>query len=903
MQKVDRLVFSPEVPPDLEHASQIREEAFDWLDAHYPGVQSFTTGAVLGMAGERGRRWLIARLRARGIGNEEELSLPATADTLTVLFLRSKGVKFREAVDAVVGGAEPSQSREPRYGGVWNRLIEIALKRLRRRLTGRLLGAAVFSLLREEKDHPNCLIIVKHHGLDGGETPPSEPADARHDYVYRTVLERPAPSCWVLSPFREVLFLDPDQLPTRAEVTSRNFVGLRVQTEREVYELLLGTMNPASVSPDGSTLEFVGRILDIVFLDFEQFLRAQSSARLETATVPGLSDSDDIQLWLITQLLQTIYPGSLCEISESSPPSSAARVLASSVAKPWEPSLWDPPEPLRMLSGYSGRIGVPLVVESVEEPWTSLIESVEPEMRYLASRSSDGDDSPGYSAIALPIALTSGDSIGAFYMLLPRIEARRLDVEVRVLTVFSRIIGEIIERQRAAMHTANVSSDIATSGVLKPEQFGAALLDLLNQKADVLGETGQLRQDVRLPFLLLSAHSDPDDLDPAVSERLKEWLVETLRHLEWRSFIRSRLLDATGDIGAESFIGEVPGVGMMIALNRLVSKDELDRIRNAFPTTINRISPTNSPVKLVVYVLDVPGQRILDAAQKQGMQRLADDVMSWAFEVATVVDDVSQSYILAHEQGEWDAALRRVRKALRKEGGRTNAYLRRLAAECSFSLGEWPSALKYAQEAATLDRREMGSGLVRSLCLEGDARLCLGDPVRAWDLYTEAASRGPSHPLPRSYRGQALLLMARLLHVFEDEQRRANGPDGVDTERIDAVLDTLVNGAMEDLTSAADLLDRWGLIPESYQYRNFHLVPTLMGQGAGHLLNRSPGPAASRFQSARRSFPKDDLFFREFLFAKCWEQGLHRHYGALLLSDEWAPLRDRLDEAFGKPPG
>ena len=196
----------------------------------------------------------------------------------------------------------------------------------------------------------------------------------------------------------------------------------------------------------------------------------------------------------------------------------------------------------------------------------------------------------------------------------------------------------------------------------------------------------------------------------------------------------------------------------------------------------------------------------------------------------------------------------------------------------------------------------MGSGLVRSLCLEGDARLCLGDPVRAWDLYTEAASRGPSHPLPRSYRGQALLLMARLLHVFEDEQRRAKGPDGVDTERIDAVLGTLVNGAMEDLTSAADLLDRWGLIPESYQYRNFHLVPTLMGQGAGYLLNRSPGPAASRLQSARRSFPNDDLFFREFLFAKCWEQGLHRHYGALLLSDEWTPLRDRLHEAFGEPP-
>jgi tetratricopeptide (TPR) repeat protein len=362
------------------------------------------------------------------------------------------------------------------------------------------------------------------------------------------------------------------------------------------------------------------------------------------------------------------------------------------------------------------------------------------------------------------------------------------------------------------------------------------------------------------------------------------------------------LPEAAGDFGEGSFIGELPGVGMIIALDKLVSKDELDRIRNAFPTRINRVSPTNSPVKLVVYVLDVPAQRILDAAGNQDLPALADDVESWGFDVATVVDDVSQSYILAHEQGEWDAALRRVRKALRKEGGRTNAYLRRIAAHCSFSLGDWPSALKYAREAVTLDRRELGSGLVRSLCQEGDAYLCLGDPVRAWDLYSEAAAQAPTHPLPRSYRGQALLLMARLLRVYEDEHRRAEGADFDEAGQVDVVLNTLANGAMEDLTSAADLLDRWGLIPESYQYRNFHLVPTLLGQGTGYLITRSPGPAASRLQSARRSFPKDDLFFREFLFAKCWEQGLHRRYGKLLLGDQWAPLRDRLHEAFGEPP-
>ena len=145
------------------------------------------------------------------------------------------------------------------------------------------------------------------------------------------------------------------------------------------------------------------------------------------------------------------------------------------------------------------------------------------------------------------------------------------------------------------------------------------------------------------------------------------------------------------------------------------------------------------------------------------------------------------------------------------------------------------------------------------------------------------------------------MLMARLLHEFENERSR-NGPlEAAEAEAIDSTLATLVDGALEDLTSAADLLDRWGLIPESYQYRNFHLVPTLLAQGLGHLLARSPGPAATRFQSAHRSFPKDDLFFREYLFAKCWEQGLHRRYAELMLGDEWAPLRDRLHEAFGEP--
>ena len=560
MQQSTSNVFSPEVPSDVEHASEIRGEAFDWLDAHYPGAMSFTTGDVLRMAGEHERRWLIPRLRKHGIGEPKTFSAPATADALTVLFLRSKGVKFRDAVDAVVGPEQKLGPSEPRYDGVWNRLIGIALKRLRRRVTARLIGSAVFSLLRQRKDHPNCLVIVKSLGNDDSVAPHDEGDVVDQDYVYKPILERPAPFCWVLSPFREVLFLDRDQLPTRSEVMARRFVRLRVRTEREVYELLLGTVNQASVAPDSAALLFIGRILDIVYLDFEEFLRGQSSRRFEAASVPELSSSDDLQLWLITQMMDTVYPGSLNEVREASHSSQVSRVLASSVAKPWETSPWDSPNNLEMFSGYTSRTGVPFVAEKVQHPWTTVIDSVEPEMRFLRSQASDGSKSLDFSAMALPIVSSSGDPVGSLYMLMPRLEATRLDVEVRILTVFSRIVGEIIERQRAAVYTADVSSSIVTSNVLDQQQFRAALLDLLRQTAIDIGQSANLQRDMRLPFLLLSAHSpDPDEYDPAISDPLRNWLVETLRHLEWRSFVRSHWPGAPKDFGAASFIGELAG--------------------------------------------------------------------------------------------------------------------------------------------------------------------------------------------------------------------------------------------------------------------------------------------------------------------------------------------------------
>jgi hypothetical protein len=895
-------VFSPAIPPDIEHASLVREEALDWLERNQPGVHEFRSGDVLRMAGEQQRRWLITRLREKGIGDNELFSLPDTADALTVLYLRSCGVKFREAINAVAGDGIRSKSQEPRYGGVWNRLIDVGLKRLRQHLTARLLASGLSSLLTDTADHPNSMVIVRQLGQV--ESPRSDETgttdEVNHDYAYRTILDRPGPSCWVLSPFREVLFLDVDQLPTRSEITSRHFSKLTIRTDREVYELLVGTITSTSLQTDEPTIKFVGRILDIVYLDFEEFLNDRSSQTLETTSVPRPNSSDDLRLWLITQLLDVSYPGSLSEIIETSTSSETGEVLASSAVKPWEPALWDPPKTLGMLTGYASRIGVPLVVERVEEPWSSLIESVEPEIRFLERTYIDIGPNRAYSAATLPIYSSPGECIGALYMLMPSVRGDQLKVEVRVLTVISSIVGEIIERQRAATHSANVSVNITTSKVLDQAQFKDALLAAFERTSAELANTDSFPEDVRLPFLLLSADApNPDNADPVDASKLKKWLIETLDHLEWRSFVRSHWNEAPDDLLERSFIGELPGAGILIAIDKLVSKDDLDRLRANFPTTINRTVPTNSPVKFVAWVLDVPAQRIQNSAAADGLADLASEVEQWALDVAKVVDDVAQSHYLAHREGQWDAALRRVRRGLRKESGKKNGYLYRLAAECSFSLGDWPGALKYARSGVMLSAGELGSGLVRSQCQEADAHICLRDPIKAWDLYSEAANTSPSHPLPRYYRGQALLLIARLLREYEGEGNRDGSIHETEKESINDAVERLVNGALEDLTSAADLLERWGLIPDTYQYRNFHLVPTLLGQGVGYLLTRSPGPAASRLQSAHRAFPKDDMFFREFLFAKCFEQGVHRQYGALLKSPDWDPFNKRLVETFG----
>ena len=902
MSRENTPVFSPEIPPDLDHASLIREEALDWLETTHGGTVSFSTGEVLRMGGETGRRWLISRLRGHNIGNEVEFSIPDTADALAVLFLRSKGVKFRDAVKAVIGVKEaPSPNYyERKHSGLWNRLINSNLDRLRRRIPPRLLSAIVAVVLPNAKYHSNCLIIVRQYGKQNKVTRSEIAERVNHDYVYRAIIERPAPICAVISPSREALFLARDQLPARSEVVSRSFICLRVSTEIKNYEILLGTMTPLSVHSTQLDIPFIGRILDIIFIHFEEFLKYQSSSRLEASVEPEAGSTSDLQLWLVAQFLSSLYPDSLCEINEVSVTARISKVLASSAARPWELTPWEPIKNFEVFSGYSSLTGIPLVIERVEYPLTLSMGSVEPEIRFLKSRSQQTPSSKSFSAVALPITSSSGKSIGSLYMLAKRLDKDMIDIEVRILSIFARIAGEIIERERTATYSAQVAEEIVSTIILQEDQFKSEVQELLDQKANEINEQPQYNRDIRLPFLLLSAYDpDPDEFDPAISKPLRNWLISTLRHIEWHSFLRVHLGSFT-DFNANTFIGEVPEVGMMLALGELVSKDNLDRIRGAFPAVINQISLSNLPVKLIAWVLDIPAQRILEAFNNNTIPDLANEIVRWASEVTSLVDDVAQSALLAHEYGEWDAALHKIRQALNKPGGSSNAYLRRLAADCCFSLGDWPGALKYSLEAVKLSVQELGSGLVRSLCLLGDAYLCAGKPLEAWDSYTEASTLSPNHPLPKYYRGHSILLITRLLEAYEMECWRTNSMNAELPVQIQSKLDILINAAVEDLTSAADLLDHWGLTHELFQYRNFHLVPTFLGQGQAYLLNSLPGPAASRLQSARRSFPKDDLFFREFLFAKCWEQGLHRKIAALLLGDDWHPFLERINRIVGE---
>lgn len=886
-------VFAVDAPADVEQASLIREEAIDWLESRFSVDHQFRPRDILAFAGESERRWLLPRLRAQGLIQHETVSLAEAADALAVLNLRSRGVKFGDAIEAVSGGAGAGALGAPRYGGIWNRLAVVAQASIQRMLPARLLASAILALVQDRQDQSNALVIIEVAESTGGRQPEgSEPVQLDQESVYRALMNRPPPSCAVFTPGGELLFFDRGQVPSRSELASRAFAGVRIATERATYHLVVGSLRPPSLAVDERAVAFVGRILDLVLLDLERFAAQITDMRIEASTEPALTDEDDLRLWIMTQLVSLAYPGSLCEVIGTSTDTAPPRVLASSAARPWEPRASGTPRTLDMLADYAGRIGVPLLVQDLTGPLRDLVSSVDAELRYLRSLPVDrGEDA--HTAVALPIVLSSGDAAGALYLIGPRWPEHRADVEARVLGLFARVVGEILERQRAAKHSGVLSANIATSSVLGEAEFRDELQALLERTArDARRRLSMSPTDLRLPFLLLSAHRpQPDELEASVARDLADWLVGTLKHLDWRSFVSGRLAETATDIAPIGFMGELPGVGMMIALDHLVTKDELDQMRSAFPTAINNLAPANSPVRLLAWVLDVPAARVVAAETDAQLEDLRDEITRWASEGASALHEVVGSSMLAHDEGDWEGALRLVRRALRHEGGRGNTYLQRIGAECSFALGDWPSALEFAERAVELSEQDPLSGWTRSLCLLGDAHLLLLQPERAWARYDEATERAPTHPLPRYYRGQAGLLVARLLHECQASEGTTDGPER--DARIRSAINALSTAAMDDLEAASSLLENWGLIPELYQYRNFHLVPTLLAQGTAYRLRGEPGPAASRLESARRAFPKDDLFFREYLFAKCCERRLHLEYGALIAGGGWTPAPPR----------
>ena len=104
-------------------------------------------------------------------------------------------------------------------------------------------------------------------------------------------------------------------------------------------------------------------------------------------------------------------------------------------------------------------------------------------MRYLRSHNHKNGEQSAISALALPFVSTSGDAKGSLYMLFPRMTQEQLAVEVPVLTIFRRIISEIIERQRTARHSTEVFANVSASNVLDQEQFRSEMLDLLERKS------------------------------------------------------------------------------------------------------------------------------------------------------------------------------------------------------------------------------------------------------------------------------------------------------------------------------------------------------------------------------------------------------------------------------------
>ena len=213
-------LFQPAVPGNAEHAPLIRQEALDWLETHFSEMRTFSASNVLQMAGEQSRRWLMTRIRAQGIGQSDEMPPTEAADALTVLFLRSRGIKFADAIDAVASAQAAFPSIGQSFGGIWNRLMLVSLERMQRLVPPRVLGAAIASLLGVENGPPNALVIVRPLTAAPSSSAASA-ADVTPERAYQSVLERPLPVIAVISPSGELVLFGEGQSPAISEFRSR----------------------------------------------------------------------------------------------------------------------------------------------------------------------------------------------------------------------------------------------------------------------------------------------------------------------------------------------------------------------------------------------------------------------------------------------------------------------------------------------------------------------------------------------------------------------------------------------------------------------------------------------------------------------------------------------------------
>ncbi len=122
--------------------------------------------------------------------------------------------------------------------------------------------------------------------------------------------------------------------------------------------------------------------------------------------------------------------------------------------------------------------------------------------------------------------------------------------------------------------------------------------------------------------------------------------------------------------------------------------------------------------------------------------------------------------------------------------------------------------------------------------------------------------------------------MAKLIHRFMVAYDKSGEMKDRNREKLERAVRELLRHAAQDLRVAGSALRGWGQIPESFLYRNYNHIPSMLGLITIPSLLGDSASFVTELSIARRSYPKDDLFFREWFTARCWLEGQHLHYGS-----------------------